>query len=274
MGAVYIFNEPNHDKTNKMNYAPRKTQINLGHPPSLIRAFAVRCDLWVDKDPMLLHADSEDSDQTRLFWVFAGRIGHFVYFVMLQLFSRIEEPHFSLVWLGCRVDRGLVATHRARTSLVRRAGWGPVQVDHAPVAEKTKNVLFGFHHDVLFKEIRFTLNHFRSYCYRQIRRIFMQWLQSKKQTRAFSYANVWYQPNTSFRRILLMNCEANTHTWTTGCCSLTANVYSSLYVYLFILCPNTAIRLFDFYLLGWRMYFKLDPLPALYLPLMYNMEAL
>ena len=35
-----------------------------GHPPSLIRVFAVT--LWVVKDPSFLHADSEDSDQTGL----------------------------------------------------------------------------------------------------------------------------------------------------------------------------------------------------------------
>ena len=39
------------------------------------------CTLWLAKDPMILHADSEDSDQTgqvpRLIWVFAGRTCHF-----------------------------------------------------------------------------------------------------------------------------------------------------------------------------------------------------
>ena len=59
-----------------------------GHPPSLIRVFAVRMKLathW---------AHSEDSDQTRqmsrLNWVFAGHTGHFVGFVMsrLRLISR------------------------------------------------------------------------------------------------------------------------------------------------------------------------------------------
>ena len=52
-----------------------------GHPPSLIRVFAVRLK-WVAKDPSFPHTDSEDSDQTghdqtgrmpRLIWVFAGR---------------------------------------------------------------------------------------------------------------------------------------------------------------------------------------------------------
>ena len=47
------------------------------------------CAHWVAKDPSFLHADSEDSDQTRwmprLIWVFAGRTCHFVSFVMMPL---------------------------------------------------------------------------------------------------------------------------------------------------------------------------------------------
>ena len=45
--------------------------------------------LWLAKDPMTLHADSEDSDQTgrmpRLTRVFAGRTVHRVGFIMLWL---------------------------------------------------------------------------------------------------------------------------------------------------------------------------------------------
>ena len=44
------------------------------------------CAEWVAKDPMLLHANSEDSDQTgwtpRLIWVFARRTVHSVDFVV------------------------------------------------------------------------------------------------------------------------------------------------------------------------------------------------
>ena len=47
------------------------------------------CAQWVAKGPRFLHADSEDSDQTgrmlRLIWVFAGRTGHFVGFVIRRL---------------------------------------------------------------------------------------------------------------------------------------------------------------------------------------------
>ena len=63
--------EPRHDKTNKMAVRPAKTQISPGHPPSLIKVFAVRMSSathW---------AHCEDSDQNgrmpRLIWVFAGR---------------------------------------------------------------------------------------------------------------------------------------------------------------------------------------------------------
>ena len=34
--------EPSHDKTNKMACAPREDTDQSGHPPSLIRVFAVR----------------------------------------------------------------------------------------------------------------------------------------------------------------------------------------------------------------------------------------
>ena len=47
------------------------------------------CTQWVAKDPSFLHADSENSDNTRrmprLIWVFAGGTFHFVGFVMHRL---------------------------------------------------------------------------------------------------------------------------------------------------------------------------------------------
>ena len=47
------------------------------------------CAYWVAKDRSFLHADSDDSDQTRrmprLIWVFAGRTCHFVGFVTRRL---------------------------------------------------------------------------------------------------------------------------------------------------------------------------------------------
>ena len=46
--------EPQHYKTNKMTCAPRKDSDQPGHSPSQ----------WVAEDPMFLHAESEESDQT------------------------------------------------------------------------------------------------------------------------------------------------------------------------------------------------------------------
>ena len=64
--------EPQHYKTNKITFTPHEDSGQPGHPLSQ----------WVAEDPMFLHADSEDSDQTgwmsRLIWVFVGRKGHFV----------------------------------------------------------------------------------------------------------------------------------------------------------------------------------------------------
>ena len=57
-----------------MSVCPAKTQISLGIRP--VWSESSLCAQWVAKDPRLLHADSEDSDQTgrmpRLIWVFAG----------------------------------------------------------------------------------------------------------------------------------------------------------------------------------------------------------
>ena len=67
--------EPRHEKTNKMNMRPAKTQISLGICP--VWSESSLCTEWVAKDPTFLHANSEDSDQTgqmpRLIWVFDGR---------------------------------------------------------------------------------------------------------------------------------------------------------------------------------------------------------
>ena len=54
--------EPPHDKTNKMTVRPAKTQISLGIRP--VWSESSLCAQWVANDPSLLHADSEDSDQT------------------------------------------------------------------------------------------------------------------------------------------------------------------------------------------------------------------
>ena len=46
--------EPQHYKTNKMTCAPSEDSDQPGHPPPQ----------WVAEDPIFLHADSENSDQT------------------------------------------------------------------------------------------------------------------------------------------------------------------------------------------------------------------
>ena len=43
MSAAFVtLEEPQHDKTNKMTCAPSEDSDQSGHPPSLIRAFALR----------------------------------------------------------------------------------------------------------------------------------------------------------------------------------------------------------------------------------------
>ena len=93
--SIYkIRNKPPRDKTNKVACAPSEDSDQPGHPPSLIRVFAV-CSM-VAKDRSFLHADSEDSDQTgrmpRLIWVFTGRTSHFVGFVLSYHWAHSEDP--------------------------------------------------------------------------------------------------------------------------------------------------------------------------------------
>ena len=81
--------EPQHYKTNKMTCASSEDSDQPGHPPSQ----------WVAEDPVFLHSDSEDSDQTgrmsRLIWVFAGRRGHFVVLVVRRFIK--SEPYSKKV---------------------------------------------------------------------------------------------------------------------------------------------------------------------------------
>ena len=74
-------------KPPKRYVCPAKTPISLGIRP--VRLECLQYAKWVSEDPMFLHADSEDSDQTgqmsRLIWVLAGRKGHFIGSVMTRL---------------------------------------------------------------------------------------------------------------------------------------------------------------------------------------------
>ena len=67
-------------KRTKWHVRPAKTQISLGIRP--VWSEYSLCAQRVAKDPRCRHADSEDSGQTWLIWVFAGRTCRFVGFVM------------------------------------------------------------------------------------------------------------------------------------------------------------------------------------------------
>ena len=77
-----------HSKTKQTKWPlrPAKTQISLGNHP--VSSESSLCAPRIAKDPMLLLADSEDSDLTgwmpRLIWTFAGWTGQFVGFAVLQ----------------------------------------------------------------------------------------------------------------------------------------------------------------------------------------------
>ena len=91
-GSECIF-EPPHDKTNKMACMPCKDSVRSVWSESSL------CTQWVARDPMFLHADSEDSAQTgrmpRLIWGFAGRTCHCVGFVMQWLNKNIQNSHLK-----------------------------------------------------------------------------------------------------------------------------------------------------------------------------------
>ena len=73
-------------KSTKWHVRPAKTQSNLGIRPSVQSLLCPRGKL---KSLAIIRAHNEASDQTgwmsRLIWVFAGRKGHFVGFVMRRL---------------------------------------------------------------------------------------------------------------------------------------------------------------------------------------------
>ena len=102
-------------KPTKWSVHPAKTQISLGIRP--VWSESSLCAQWVAKDPSFLHADSEDSDQTgrmpRLIWVFAGRICHFVGFVMRRLIcclsvENLQRSFFTHSWSGPWAIRPIV----------------------------------------------------------------------------------------------------------------------------------------------------------------------
>ena len=120
--------EPRHDKTNKINVHPAKTQINLGIRP--VWSESSLCAQRVAKDPMLLHADSKDTDQTgQMPWLIWVRLwsdwadaqadlslcwvhSHFVGFVM----SRLWYPHLLFFGLVLQMLYNLICYVQAKFS--------------------------------------------------------------------------------------------------------------------------------------------------------------
>ena len=92
--------EPQHDKTNKTTCAPSEDLDQPGHPSSLIRVFAVCMkNSWALSYPMSaqgrLWSDWVDAQAD---WVFAGRTGHFVGFVMQRFVCLLNNGTWN-AWI-------------------------------------------------------------------------------------------------------------------------------------------------------------------------------
>ena len=88
--------EPPHDKTNKMACAPNEDSDQPGHPPSLIRVFAIRMKkAWVLSYLFNAQRRLQTGRLPRLTWVFAGRTYHFVGFVVRRLICEKDTENDS-----------------------------------------------------------------------------------------------------------------------------------------------------------------------------------
>ena len=101
LSKLYSFrNELPHDKTSKMTCAPSEDSDQLGHPPPVWSKSSL-CIKWIAKDQNLLQAENQDADQTaqmhKLIWVFAGRTGNFVGYVMLWLKFEVWDEIFQFL---------------------------------------------------------------------------------------------------------------------------------------------------------------------------------
>ena len=118
-------------KPTKGHVRPAKTQISLGIRP--VWSESSLCVQRVAKT-RFLHADSKASDHTgwmpRLIWVYAGRTGHFVGFVMRWLIS--DEMHSDTIAVR-RLTTPLFCTH------VWDRVWN-VKTAVEPFREKNNNV--------------------------------------------------------------------------------------------------------------------------------------
>ena len=127
---------PPHDKSNKVTVRPAKTQISLGICP--VWSESSLCAQWLAKDPIFLHADSEDSDQTgrmsRLIWVFAGCTvtllvlswggSYILYYISWDylVWATINFFLFSFFCLGFTAK--IISLILSRESIVKRADNG------------------------------------------------------------------------------------------------------------------------------------------------------
>ena len=86
--------EPPHDKTNKMACAPSEDSDQPGHPPSLIRVFAVRMKKdWVPSSPLSaqwrLWSDWVDAQaDLSLRWTHSNSVGFVMRWLIFFVFKR------------------------------------------------------------------------------------------------------------------------------------------------------------------------------------------
>ena len=142
-----LMKKPIEKITTKWSVRPAKTQICLGIRQ--VWSESLQCAEWVAKDPVFLHADSEDSDQTgrmpRLIWVFAGCKGHFVGFVVKRLIwrwvpiffiPRRASKHLNwLLWMSFeprhdKTNKMSVRPAKTQISLGIRSVWSELRCPH------------------------------------------------------------------------------------------------------------------------------------------------
>ena len=103
-----------------MNVPPAKTQISLGIRP--VWSESSLCAQWVAKDPSILHADSEHSDQTgrmpRLIWVFAERT-----LTLLVLSCRGSYPYNRISWFQSK-KHPITAQNSGKKDIKPQVHWG------------------------------------------------------------------------------------------------------------------------------------------------------
>ena len=90
--------EPQHDKTRKMTCVPSNASDQPGHPPTLIRVFAVY-SVGSSGNKVPLCGQQRLIRLPKLIKVFAGCKGHFVSFVVQQLnfYFYCQKTHGRMV---------------------------------------------------------------------------------------------------------------------------------------------------------------------------------